>query len=119
MMLLVPFVLAILFALALTPPGIRFAWAIGYLDHPEARKLHTSATALLGGIVVFVSALAAWLAEILLHRTGPDPEALFLLGGALVALLVGLWDDRFGMRPSLKLLGQGSAAVVLMASGAI
>ncbi len=119
MMLLVPFVLAILFALVLTPPGIRFAWAIGYLDHPEARKLHTSATALLGGIVVFVSAIAAWLAGVLLRRTHADPEALFLLGGALVALLVGLWDDRFGMRPSIKLLGQGTAAVVLMASGAI
>jgi len=119
MMLIVPFVLAILFALVLTPPGIRVAWAIGYLDHPEARKLHTSATALLGGIVVFVSALAAWMAEILLRRTRPDPEALFLLGGALVALVVGLWDDRHGMRPSIKLLGQGTAAVVLMASGSI
>ena len=119
MMLLVPFALAILFALVLTPPGIRFAWAIGYLDHPEARKLHTSATALLGGIVVFVSALAAWLTGVLLRHAQPDPEALFLLGGALVALLVGLWDDRFGMRPSIKLFGQGSAAVVLMASGAI
>jgi UDP-GlcNAc:undecaprenyl-phosphate GlcNAc-1-phosphate transferase len=119
MTLLVPFVLAILFALVLTPPGIRFAWAIGYLDHPEARKLHTSATALLGGIVVFVAALLAWLSELLLRHTRADPEALYLLGGALVALLIGLWDDRFGMRPSIKLLGQGTAAIILMASGTI
>src|SRR5689334_11027193 len=119
MALLAPFVLAVLFALLLTPTGIRVAWAVGYLDHPEARKLHTSATALLGGIVVFVAALAAWLVTLGLRGIPADAEAEFLLAGALVALLVGLWDDRFGMRPSIKLLGQGTAAVVLMASGAI
>src|SRR6267378_942040 len=99
--------------------GRRLAWRIGYLDHPEARKLHTSATALLGGVVVFVCALCGWGASLALSHRPAGSEAAFLVLGALVALLLGLIDDRFGMRPSIKLLGQATAAVVLMASGAI
>jgi UDP-GlcNAc:undecaprenyl-phosphate GlcNAc-1-phosphate transferase len=99
-------------SLTLTPLAVRFAWAVGFLDHPEARKLHTSATALLGGAVVFVSAAIAWFA--LRPAMGPS---VFIGAGALLALLVGVWDDRFGMRPSVKLLGQALAAAALLAGG--
>ena len=119
MALAAAFVLSLVLALLLTPLGVRMAWSVGYLDHPEARKLHTSATALLGGVVVFVSALAGWAAALALTHRPAGSEATFLVLGALVALVLGLVDDRFGMRPSVKLLGQASAAVVLMASGAI
>jgi UDP-GlcNAc:undecaprenyl-phosphate GlcNAc-1-phosphate transferase len=119
MALLASFLAALLFALLLTPLGVRVAWRIGYLDHPEARKLHTSATALLGGAVVFLAALTAWLGHFVTFGRQRDGEAIYLMGGALIALLVGLWDDRLGMRPSVKLLGQASSATMLMASGAI
>ena len=117
--LLTSFALSLLLALVIAPAGIRFAWAVGYLDHPEARKLHTSATALLGGPVVFLAAIIGWGAALALSRRPPGSEAAYLVLGALVALAVGLWDDRFGMRPSVKLLGQGAAAAMAMASGAI
>ncbi|MGH7741950.1 MAG: MraY family glycosyltransferase [Candidatus Eiseniibacteriota bacterium] len=117
--LLTSFVLSLVLVLALAPVGIRFAWAVGYLDQPEARKLHTSATALLGGPVVFICAIAGWAVALTLAGRPPGSEAAYLVLGALVALAVGLWDDRFGMRPSVKLLGQGAAAVMVMASGAI
>ncbi len=110
--------LALLLSLALTPLAIRFAWAIGYLDHPEARKLHTSATALLGGGAVFTAALIAWL--VMLPRIPHDPatwQAWYLLAGAGLSLVLGLWDDRFGMRPSVKLLGQATAASILIGGG--
>jgi UDP-GlcNAc:undecaprenyl-phosphate/decaprenyl-phosphate GlcNAc-1-phosphate transferase len=113
------FGLSLVLALLLTPLGTRLAWAVGYLDHPEARKLHTSATALLGGVVVFVCALAGWGTALAWSGRPAGSEAAFLVLGALIALIVGLWDDRFGMRPALKLLGQGAASVALMASGAI
>src|SRR5687767_12633778 len=101
MLLVAAFGLALLLSLLLTPLGVRLAWACGYLDHPEARKLHTSATALLGGTVVFVSALVAWL--ISLGRPEiPGSDVLYVLGGAGTILLVGLWDDRFGMGVQLK-----------------
>jgi UDP-GlcNAc:undecaprenyl-phosphate GlcNAc-1-phosphate transferase len=119
MLLAAAFVAAFLLSLLLTPLARRLAWAVGYLDHPEARKLHVSATALLGGVGVFVSALVAWLGAHLARRAPADREALFLLAGAAVALGLGLVDDRHGMRPSVKLLGQVAAAGTLLLSGAV
>ncbi len=113
---LAAFPLALVVALALTPLAVRLAWAVGYLDHPEARKLHTSATPLLGGAAVFTSALLAWVVGMPLMPHAPmDAAAYYMLSGAAVALALGLWDDRFGMRPSVKMLGQAVAAVVLVA----
>jgi UDP-GlcNAc:undecaprenyl-phosphate GlcNAc-1-phosphate transferase len=119
MMLAAAFLAGLVLALALTPAGIRIAWAVGYLDHPAARKLHTTATPLLGGVVVFVAALGAWLGvSFALHRPAHSGGA-YLFAGALVALLLGLWDDRFGMRPWVKLLGQAAAGGALLASGSV
>jgi UDP-GlcNAc:undecaprenyl-phosphate GlcNAc-1-phosphate transferase len=101
---------------------VRFAWATGYLDHPEARKLHTAATALLGGLVVFLSALAAWWIALRLGHRPIDalgPQVLPLVSGATVALVWGLWDDRFGMGVRLKLLGQLLAGGLLLAAGSV
>ena len=117
MLLAAAFGLALLISLVLTPAAIRLAWTTGYLDHPEARKLHTSATALLGGAVVLVSGLAVWGMFHRVSRGGSEVEAPFLLAGALVVFLLGLWDDRFGMNPLLKLVGQAAAAAALLASG--
>jgi len=116
MLLAAAFGLALLISLVLAPAGIRLAWATGYLDHPEARKLHTSATALLGGAAVFASGLAAWGVLHLVRHGGLAREALFLPAGALIVFLLGLWDDRFGMDPLVKLAGQAAAAAALLAS---
>jgi UDP-GlcNAc:undecaprenyl-phosphate GlcNAc-1-phosphate transferase len=70
-------------------------------------------------VVVFFSALLAWS---LVAATGPlgvDRRLVFVAAGALVALVVGLWDDRFGMNPIIKLFGQATAGAVLLASGAV
>ena len=108
------FALAALLALLFTPLSVRLAWAIGWLDHPEARKLHTSATALLGGSAVAVSAA---LAGVLLHAFRPaalPPLPLPLLAGLVLALGLGLWDDRFGLMPRPKLVVQVACAVLLL-----
>ena len=82
---------ALLISLVLTPVGIRLAWASGYLDHPEARKLHTSATALLGGVAVFAVALTTWAVGVHLMPHAPsDWEGDYLLFGAAIAMGLGL-----------------------------
>jgi UDP-GlcNAc:undecaprenyl-phosphate/decaprenyl-phosphate GlcNAc-1-phosphate transferase len=112
---LAAFALATFAALLLTPLGVRLAWVSGYLDHPEARKLHTAATPLFGGMVVFVAAVVGWL--IVTHASVLQNEVLCLLLGGVVALGVGLWDDRFGMSIGIKLVGQIVAVGFLLASG--
>jgi len=114
MSLLVAFALSAILAVALTPAIRRLAWSVGYLDHPEARKLHTHATALLGGVAVVVASLAGWALAMGLARLRPSPEGLPLLAGGVVALALGLVDDRFGMRPTLKLAGQTLAAAFVV-----
>jgi UDP-GlcNAc:undecaprenyl-phosphate GlcNAc-1-phosphate transferase len=116
MVLATAFIFALILSLMLTPLGTRAAWVIGYLDQPNARKLHTSATALLGGVVVFVSAACAWLGASRLGLPHSGTSYGLILTGAVVALVTGLWDDRFGMHPAIKLVAQGVAAAILLAS---
>lgn len=113
------FPLALVAALVLTPLAARVAWATDYLDHPQAHKLHGDATALLGGPAVFTAALVAWFTTMALWRAPATSETLGLLAGALVVMLVGLWDDRHGMQPSVKLVGQALAAGILLASASV
>ncbi len=107
------FALAFLLALLLTPLSVRVAWAIGWLDHPEARKLHTSATALLGGVAVTLAAALGWCA-LRAFRPGVAPLPWPLLAGLLLALALGLWDDRFGLLPLPKLIAQIACAVLAL-----
>lgn len=114
------FVIAGILSLLLMPLGIRLAWAIGWLDHPEARKLHSDATAVLGGFVVFVAAVIAWGLMLPHVKHSPaDWEASYLLTGAGIMLGLGLLDDRFGVGPGVKMLGQAAAATLLIATGLV
>jgi UDP-GlcNAc:undecaprenyl-phosphate GlcNAc-1-phosphate transferase len=117
---LIAMAVAALVSWAVMPLGIRLAWAQGWLDHPEARKLHTSATPVLGGAVVFVSAVVAWTVSLAFIPHSPaDWQAAYLLVGAAGILVVGLWDDRFGMQPGIKALGQAAAASLFLVVGLV
>jgi UDP-GlcNAc:undecaprenyl-phosphate GlcNAc-1-phosphate transferase len=113
------FPIALAVALILTPLAIRIAWATDFLDHPQAHKLHGSATPLLGGAVVFVAALPAWLGVVSVAHTAGSREVTGLLAGAFVVLVLGLWDDRRGMQPIVKLAGQAAAALILLGSSGV
>ncbi len=119
MTLVTGFVLGLLAALVLTPAAIRVAWRIGYIDHPDARGLHHHSTALLGGAVVFVSSVVVWLATRAIFPGTFETQPALAFAGAVIALALGLLDDRFGMRPSLKMVGEAIAAGALLAGGHI
>lgn len=115
---LAAFPLAAVLSWLLVPVVVRVATALGFLDQPAERKLHTSVTPLLGGVSVFVAAMIVWAIGMrLLPHAAADWEAYYLLTGAAVALAVGVWDDRFGMLPSVKMLGQAAAGTLLLAAG--
>lgn len=100
-----------------TPLLSRLAWATGYLDHPEARKLHIAATPLLGGVAVALGTaiganLGFWSLDISL-----PPRGLWWMAGAAAAVAIGLVDDRFGMHPAPKIVFQGFAAWLFLQGG--
>jgi UDP-GlcNAc:undecaprenyl-phosphate GlcNAc-1-phosphate transferase len=111
------FALASLFSLALVPLAVRLAWATGWLDHPAARKLHISATPVLGGAVVLAAtSLAVTTVTLLGIAPRNDPLPWPILAGGVAVFGLGLWDDRFGLGPLPKLLVQGGAAATVAAT---
>ncbi len=119
----VSFVVSIL----LTPVMRHVAFAFGIIDRPDnTRKVHREPTAYLGGVAIFV----AWICGVSLapfvhwhywnaNHISQQPTILLpltVLYGATVAFLLGIWDDTKGVRPRTKIVGQVTAAVLLLCS---
>lgn len=106
------------FVVLLTTPVVRMvARRMDFLDIPSKRKAHTQPTPLLGGLSVFAGFLLA--AAVGLYMLG-QPLSLRLLGflgGGLLVFLIGLVDDRVGLSPVTKLMGQLAAGLLLLLSG--
>jgi UDP-GlcNAc:undecaprenyl-phosphate/decaprenyl-phosphate GlcNAc-1-phosphate transferase len=102
------FVVPLVVTILLTPIAGRLARRLGILDHPSEQKFHRDPTPYLGGV-----ALAGGLAAIGFHTTGASAQVFVILLGGLVIGALGLVDDWVTVRPSLKLLVQGSAGVAL------
>jgi len=112
--LLTIFAAALLVVASATPLVRRAAVRWGFMDQPAARKLHTTPIPRLGGIGMVGAVLVALL--IFENRFGINQLASILIGAAWVSAL-GAWDDRYGLRPLYKLLGQVAAAAYLVVSG--
>ncbi|MFM7040115.1 MAG: MraY family glycosyltransferase [Planctomycetaceae bacterium] len=96
----------------------------GIVDRPDGqRKLHARAVPLTGGPTI-VMAVTAGMAtalcadpQILLTTRGDTSFLLCLSAAAMLIVLVGIIDDRFGLRGRQKLLGQFIAACMMLPSG--
>jgi UDP-GlcNAc:undecaprenyl-phosphate GlcNAc-1-phosphate transferase len=96
----------------LTPLTMRFARAVGAIDHPRERGLSERPTPLLGGLAIFAGALVAGLIWL------PDERIWHgMLIAAAVITFVGALDDRFELPPVVKLLGQIAAALIVVHFG--
>lgn len=112
--LLLIFVLALLFTVLVTPVARRVARRYSVVDAPSARKIHASPVPLLGGGAIY---LAVILSLVLFgHLEYVQQTASILIGATLMSML-GVWDDKWGLRPITKLLGQVAAASMLFYSG--
>jgi UDP-GlcNAc:undecaprenyl-phosphate GlcNAc-1-phosphate transferase len=105
---------AFLLAVLATPAIRRAALGLGMVDQPAERKLHSKPVPLLGGVAIY----SAVIGSLLLF---PDSKELVQLTGIVLGAsgisLLGLWDDRFGLPPIVKLLAQVVAGVILIAVG--
>ena len=110
----------VIFILALAITGVSTPWfrrtaiALGFVDAPDSRKVHTDPTPLLGGVAIFIGAILATL--FIYGGRIPNQIAGPILAGALVAA-IGLIDDRRQVPPWLRLLVQFGAFAILVAFG--
>jgi UDP-GlcNAc:undecaprenyl-phosphate GlcNAc-1-phosphate transferase len=110
----IPLILASgLISFVATPMIRRLAQSINFVDNPDTRKVHVSPVPMLGGVAIYIGLVTA-----MAMSSAPEyQEMMGVLGGATVVTALGLWDDRFGMRPILKLLGQVIAGGILVSTG--
>jgi len=108
-----------LVATALTPLTRHMAVRIGAVDHPSSRKIHESATPLLGGVAVYIAFLIAILANTagLAAPLVLNEGMLGVLAGGTLLLLVGVRDDIQDVPASVKLGVQIVAAAIVIWSG--
>lgn len=97
---------------------------LGVVDRPDGhRKLHATAVPLTGGPTITISVVLAMLSAIyffpgaLLDKTGDFRFLVALSCASALIVLVGILDDRIGLRGRQKLLGQFMAAVIMLPSG--
>ena len=108
------FASALILVLGATPIVRRIAGRLGMVDQPDARRVHLSPVPLLGGIAIY----AGFIVALLLFGEGwVVSQAISILVGATIVSFLGIWDDRWGVRPVMKLLGQAIAAGIVILSG--
>jgi UDP-GlcNAc:undecaprenyl-phosphate GlcNAc-1-phosphate transferase len=112
--ILLIFASALLLVIGTTPILRRTASRLGIVDQPDARKLHPMPVPLLGGIAIYIGFIVALC---LFSEEWVISQAISILVGATIVSFLGIWDDRWGLRPVLKLLGQVIAAGILIISG--
>ncbi len=108
------FASALVMAIGGTPLIRRVAIRLGVIDEPNARKIHTDPIPLLGGVAIYGAFIAALLLFGSRYRLN---ELVSILVGASLMSFLGVWDDRQGLSPLLKLAGQFLAASILVISG--
>jgi UDP-GlcNAc:undecaprenyl-phosphate GlcNAc-1-phosphate transferase len=94
----------------------------GIIDQPDrVRKMHNVPVAYLGGLAVFLG----WLAGLAISQFRRMPLVepgmpihvtikFSIIAGACVIIVIGLYDDVFGLKPKSKIIGQVLAAVFLI-----
>jgi UDP-GlcNAc:undecaprenyl-phosphate GlcNAc-1-phosphate transferase len=108
------FASALVLAIGATPLARRVALRLGIIDRPDARKIHLDPIPLLGGVAIYAAFIAALL---LFGNRFRINELVGILVGATLVSFLGVWDDRRGLSPLLKLASQFLAASILVISG--
>ncbi|MBN2461857.1 MAG: undecaprenyl/decaprenyl-phosphate alpha-N-acetylglucosaminyl 1-phosphate transferase [Candidatus Cloacimonetes bacterium] len=108
------FILSFLSVYSITPIIRRFAFHTCFIDNPDARKVHEKATPLMGGLAVFAGFLILIGYTIITRLQSLNLAIIGYLTGALIIIGVGLIDDKYGLNPLKKLLGQTLSCLIFI-----
>lgn len=114
MQYLIVLLLSLIATFTITPLLIRLARELNLLDYPSAVKIHTKPTPLLGGVAVFIGFLVALFLGLHLLDLPFNADVVGILIGGSIVVTFGLVDDKRGLSPSYKLLGQVIAALLFL-----
>src|ERR1700686_859186 len=105
---------AFAFAAVVTPLVRALARSRGIVASPKADRWHKKPTAMLGGIAIFVSVVAAVLLFV------PQTRASWVvLGASSLVFAVGMIDDFRHIKPYQKLIGQIIGAAIVLNYGLV
>jgi UDP-GlcNAc:undecaprenyl-phosphate/decaprenyl-phosphate GlcNAc-1-phosphate transferase len=105
-------ILAFCVAAAVMPLLNRLALRLGFVDLPNARKIHSSPIPLLGGLAVYAGVVVA-----LVLRGWIDWRIWMMMGAALLVMLLGVADDRLDLHSRYRLALQVLIAAALSFAG--
>lgn len=116
------FVLAFFVAALLIPIVRRKALHEGWVDGPNARKIHSGEIPRLGGIGIaagfFIATALMWIFLTAIHASiAITPTLYAMLFGALGFHVLGLWDDFHNLRARFKFAIQLAIALAVVATG--
>ncbi|WP_112182172.1 MULTISPECIES: glycosyltransferase family 4 protein [Paraliobacillus] len=112
--IVIAFVISFFSTLFLVYPIKKIAIRFGFIDLPNYRKIHTTATPRLGGLAMFLGVGLG-----LLYLQPQHPEYFGIIIGAIIIIIIGLLDDKYQIKPFLKLGGQLFAAGTVVYAGVI
>lgn len=108
----IAFFASLVTVLVLTPFVIKFAVWFGAVDKPNARKVHEKIMPRLGGLAIFIGVIAGYLAGGLYEQ-----KINTISVGAVLIVIIGIFDDKYELSAKVKFLGQLIVAVLILASG--
>ncbi len=112
--IILSFVVSFVVAFATTPLAKKFAVKIGAIDVPkEGRRVHKEPTPLIGGLAIFLGFLSS-----LLAFGKIDAEIVGMLAGAVIMVVLGIFDDKYNLPAKFKFVIQIIAAIIPVALGA-
>ncbi|MEH7504231.1 MraY family glycosyltransferase [Neobacillus drentensis] len=109
---IIAFFAALVTVLIITPFVIKFAIWFGAIDKPNARKVHEKLMPRLGGLAIFIGVIAGYLAGGLY-----DQKINTISVGALLIIIIGIFDDKYELSAKTKFAGQLLVAFLILASG--
>lgn len=113
----ISFVITTFFVMVFRP----LARTIGLVDIPNERKVHTGEIPLVGGIAIFCAVFIAHLSSLFFASIGDvvvDYGTFYTAGGLL--LVVGMIDDFRHLSPTIRLIGEVIAALLIsLSAGAV
>jgi UDP-GlcNAc:undecaprenyl-phosphate GlcNAc-1-phosphate transferase len=107
-----PFIVAMIVAMAWLPLLAKVAAKWGIVDQPGKRKVHSAPIPRVGGLAMAIGVFVAALIAIDLQV-----QDRWFLGAAAVLVAFGALDDRFDLDYRVKLIGQLLAVVIVVIVG--